>query len=56
MKLTKTGYRITKNGNVLTSFEKESLRSSLYLGESTKKDGVYYFFNRKQGSNYVYLP
>jgi hypothetical protein len=56
MKLTATGYRITKNGNIMHSIEKEAFKSEKYLGNMTKKEGVYYFFNRKQGSIFVYLP
>lgn len=55
MKLTKTGYRISKNGSVLKSIEKDAFKSSEYLGTSTKQNGVYYFFNRKQGNIYIYL-
>lgn len=56
MKLTKTGFRISKNGSILTSIEKEAFTSATDLGNSTKQNGVYYFFNRKQGSTYIYLP
>lgn len=56
MKLTSKGYRVTKNGNVLNSVEKEALKSVLYLGTSIKENGVYYFLNRKQGEVFIYLP
>lgn len=55
-KLTKTGYRITKTGNVLETIEKEAFKTNTYVGNVTKQDGVYYFFNRKQGDTFVYLP
>lgn len=55
-KLTKTGYRLSKNGSVIDSIESEALTSNTYLGSLTKKDGTYYFFNRKQGNIYIYLP
>jgi hypothetical protein len=56
MKLTNTGYRITKNGNVMNTIEKEAFKSTSYLGRSTKQNSVYYFFNRKQGDTFIYLP
>lgn len=52
----KNGYRVSKNGVIIEGFEKEAIKSSEYLGESTKILGTYYFLNRKQGSIYVYLP
>ncbi len=55
-KLTKTGYRISKTGKVIDSIELEALKSDKFLGESTKIVGIYYFFNRKQGNIFVYLP
>ena len=55
MKLTKTGYRISKNGNVIKGFEDGSLLRSKYHGETVKVFGTYYFFNRKQGDTFVYL-
>jgi hypothetical protein len=55
-KLTKTGYRLTKSGSIIDSFEPDSFKSLVYLGESTKRYGTYYFFNRKQSNVYVYLP
>jgi len=56
MKLTLTGYRISKNGSLINSIEKEAFKSNVHLGKMTKQNGNYYFFNRKQGSIYVYLP
>lgn len=56
MKLTKTGFRISKNGSILTSIEKEAFASAADLGASTKQNGTYYFFNRKQGNKFIYLP
>jgi len=56
MKTTKTGYRISKNGNVINSIEKEAFKSSVNLGNVCKREGVYYFFNRKQKDVYIYLP
>ena len=56
MKLTKTGYRISKNGSVIDSIEGEAFKSDVNLGGSTKQNGVYYFFDRKQGEIFVYLP
>ena len=55
-KLTKTGCRITKNGNVITSIEKDAIKEDMYLGKLIKENGVYYYFNRKQGDYYIYLP
>jgi hypothetical protein len=56
MKLTKTGYRITKNGNVIKSVERGSIISDSNRGSMFKENGVYYFLNRKQGGRYIYLP
>lgn len=56
MKLTKTGYRITKNGSVLTSIEKEAIKQTEYKGNMIKENSTYYFFNRKQGNVFIYLP
>lgn len=56
MKLTQTGYRISKNGSIINSIEKEAFKSEVDLGNATKQNGVYYFFNRKQGNVFVYLP
>jgi hypothetical protein len=55
-KLTKTGYRISKNGAVINGVETDAFTSDTYIGESTKQVGIYYFFNRKQGNIYIYLP
>jgi len=56
MKTTKNGYRVTKNGSVLNSIEPDSYKVGEYKGYAIKEDGTYYFFNRKQGETYVYLP
>ena len=56
MKLTSRGYRITKNGNIMNSIEKEAVKEVMYLGPQINEGGTYYFFNRKQGETYVYLP
>ncbi len=56
MKLTLRGYRISKNGSIMSSIEKEAFTSSKNLGLSTKQNGTYYLFDRKQGETYVYLP
>ncbi len=56
MKTTKTGYRISKNGKVIDSIEKEAFQSAINLGKVTKQESVYYFFERKQGGTYIYLP
>ena len=56
MKTTRTGFRITKNGSILKSIEKDAIKEDMYLGKMIKDNGVYYFFNRKQGNTYIYLP
>jgi hypothetical protein len=56
MKLTQTGYRISKNGRTIDSIEKDAIKKDDFLGKLIKEDGCYYFFNRKQGSIYIYLP
>ena len=56
MKLTSTGYRISKNGNIIKSIEKDAIKEDMYLGPQIKENGIYYFINRKQGKTYVYLP
>ena len=55
MKLTRTGYRINRNGKIITSIEQDAYKSEKDLGSITKIDGMYYFFNRKQGSTFIYL-
>lgn len=55
MKLTHTGYRINRNGKIITSIEQDAYKSEKYLGESTKIDGMYYFLNRRQGTMFIYL-
>lgn len=56
MKTTINGYRISKNGSILMSVEKDAFKSTEYLGVSTKQNGVYYYFERKQGQIFIYLP
>lgn len=56
MKTTKNGYRISKNGNVMQYIEKEAFISEIYLGNVIKHEGTYYFFNKKQGDTFIYLP
>ena len=55
MKLTNTGYRINRNGKIITSIEQDAYKSEKNLGASTKIEGMYYFFNRKQGATFIYL-
>ena len=55
-KLNPRGYRVTKNGSLIRSFEKEAIKKDADLGNVIKVYGTYYFFNRKQGDTYVYLP
>lgn len=43
-KLTKTGYRLSKNGSVIDSIESEALTSNTYLGSLTKKRRYALFF------------
>ena len=56
MKLTQTGYRINKNGKVITSIESDALVKLDWRGSPLKENGTYYFFSRKQGDLYIYLP
>jgi len=55
-KLTKTGFRINKNGAIIDGIEKEAFTSFNYLGLSTKQNGTYYFYSRKQQGKHIYLP
>jgi len=55
-KLTATGCRISENGSVITSIEKDAIKEDMYLGHTIKDNGTYYFFDRKQGNIYIYLP
>jgi hypothetical protein len=55
MKLTSTGYRISKNGSILTSIEKDAIKEKSYQGSTIKQNGTYFFFNRKQGNTFIYL-
>ncbi len=54
-KLTKTGCRITKNGSILTSIEKDAIQKDYYDGSLIKENGTYYFFDRNQNGIYIYL-
>jgi len=56
MKVNIRGYRVTKNGSLILSIEKEAIKEDMYLGALIKENGTYYHFNRKQGDTYVYLP
>jgi len=56
MKTTATGYRISKNGSIIPSIEKEAIKKYKFSGSFFKENGVYYFFNRKQGNIFIYLP
>jgi hypothetical protein len=56
MKLTKTGYRINKNGAVISGVESEAVVKYHFEGNLIKEKGIYYFFNRRQGNTFVYLP
>lgn len=56
MKTTKNGYRLNKNGKPIQSIEKEAITRTIKEGQAIKENGVYYFFNRKQSNNYIYLP
>lgn len=55
MKTTITGYRITRNGNIMKSIEKDAIKKDVFSGSVIKEDGNYYFFSRKQGNTYIYL-
>lgn len=56
MKVNIRGYRVTKNGRLILSIEKEAIKEDMYLGSYFNENGTYYYFNRKQGDIYVYLP
>jgi hypothetical protein len=56
MKLTRTGYRLNKNGKANIGIEQNAMRSDVDLGKSVKENGTYFFFSRKQGDTYIYLP
>lgn len=56
MKTTATGYRISKNGSIIPSIEKEAIKKTSYEGNCIKEEGIYYFFNRRQGNTFIYLP
>ena len=43
-KLNPRGFRVTKNGSLIKSIEKEAFKSTTDLGKSTKQNGTYYFF------------
>jgi len=53
---TKNGYRLTKNGNPIKSIESNALVTESFKANPIKENGTYYFFNRKQGNNFIYLP
>jgi len=52
----KNGYRLNKNGKQIETIESEAIIKTSFEGNSIKEEGTYYFFNRKQGSNFIYLP
>ena len=54
MKLSKTGYRFNQNGKVIKGLKSEEIAEKEFLGSSIKKEGTYYFFSRKQGSEFIY--
>ncbi len=56
MKTTKNGYRLNKNGKPIQSIENEAIVKTVKEGGIIKENGIYYYFNRKQGNNYIYLP
>ncbi len=56
MKLTATGFRISKNGNIIPTIEKEAIKKYKYEGQMIKENGIYYFFSRRQSNTFVYLP
>ena len=56
MRINKSGFRLSKNGSILLSIEKEAIKKDTFCGQSIKENGTYYFLDRKQGSTYVYLP
>lgn len=56
MKKTRTGYRITKIGKVLLTIEKDAVVKREFKGKVIKEEGVYCFFDRKQGAEFIYLP
>lgn len=55
-KLTATGYRISRLGNIMKSIEKEAVVHTAYEGNVLKLDGTYYYFNRNQNGSFIYLP
>jgi len=55
MKTTATGYRLNKNGAIIKGIEKDAIKKTVFSGNVIKEEGVYYFFNRKQGKTYIYL-
>ena len=56
MKLTKTGYRISKTGKLIEGIEQDAVKKYNFYGNCIKENGVYYFFNRLQGCTFIYLP
>jgi hypothetical protein len=64
MKTTRNGYRINKNGKVIKGIEKDAIVKDFHISKileektnrTIKENGVYYFFERKQGNNLIYLP
>ena len=56
MKLTVNGFRISKNGSIISTIEKDAIKKDMFQGNIIKEDGTYYYFVRKQGNIFVYLP
>ena len=54
MKLSKGGFRLSKNGSIIWSVEKEAIQKDTYCGQSIKEEGIYHFFERQQGSKFIY--
>lgn len=54
-RLTKTGYRLNKSGKVIDGVEPNAITSITFLGYTFKKEGIYYYLNRKQSSTFIYL-
>jgi hypothetical protein len=53
MKTTVNGYRLNRNGKVITSTEGEVVKDK-FLGSSFKENGTYFFYCRKQSGKFIY--
>ena len=49
VRTTKSGYRISQNGNIIISIEPEAVQTKSFHGNVIKEDGTYYWYNRRQG-------